>query len=147
VLAFKIRPIRSLEEDIVSRTSIIWRVILISYSGINHHDIVLLMVMQMVHNVLHPRQGKSLWVKCEDFAEVHVVNIGPHGLERDVCLAVVGDNFCQHEIVLIAVFALVKLRRTPNPQYGIITGVRYWPSAAVLMIFKSIPFKLRTKTP
>jgi hypothetical protein len=108
-LAFKVRPIRSLEEDVISCASIVWRIVLMGHYWVDHHNLMLLMVMQVVHNVLHPQQGKSLRVKGENLAEIHVVNVGPHRLERDICSAVVHDDFCQHQIVLIAIFSLVKL--------------------------------------
>jgi hypothetical protein len=81
-LAFKVRPIRSLEEDVISCASIVRRIVLMGHYWVDHHNLMLLMVMQVVHNVLHPQQGKSLRVKGENLRRsmwsmsVHIVSSG-----------------------------------------------------------------------
>jgi len=69
---------------------------MMSHPWVNHNNVVLSVVMQVVHDILHPSQWIALGIKGKYLTQVHVVNIGPHCLEWDIGLAKVRNDFCQH---------------------------------------------------
>jgi hypothetical protein len=65
--------------------------------------------MEICHQLTHLLKRESLRVKCEHPTSVHVVNVGPHGLQGNLRLGVVVDNLGNLEDITIAVSALVEL--------------------------------------
>ena len=48
-------------------------IVLVSDSRILHHNVVLIMIMQMADHLSHFVERKANWIEGEDFAEVHIV--------------------------------------------------------------------------
>lgn len=54
---------------------------------------MLLVLVKVVHQLTNKLKWIALGVQSEEAAELHVVDISPHSLERDLGFAVVGYNF------------------------------------------------------
>lgn len=81
-------------------------------SRIDHDNIVLIFLMKMIYKLSHRLNGIPFGVQRERPPSVHVVNVGPHSLQRDPGTTVVINYLSHFEYVLITVSALVKLE--PN---------------------------------
>ena len=66
------------------------------------------MRMQIIDQFLQFWKRKALRIKCEDMSSVHIVNVGPHDLQRYLCLTVIIDNFCNLIDISIPVTTLVE---------------------------------------
>jgi hypothetical protein len=96
--------------------------------GVNHDDVVLVVVVEIFHQLTHLLKRESLRIKGEHPTSVHVVYVGPHGLQWDLRLRVVVDNLSDLKDIAITISALVELEeirqgradedreRTPNVQ-------------------------------
>lgn len=79
--------------------------------GINHHNVLLVVTMQVINQLAHLVQGEAQRIQCEDASVVHIVNVGPHSFQRNSGLTIVIDNFSDSVDIPIAVSALVELRK------------------------------------
>lgn len=79
---------------------------------VNHDDIVLISRVDSVDEVGDQVRRETLWIQREDSSELHVIDVSPHSLERDICCAVVRNDFSDLIDVSISVFALVE-SKTP----------------------------------
>lgn len=93
----------ALEEDVLLEARGQRRVVLVGHGRVDHDDVVLVARVQVRHERAHLVQREALRVEREDAPPVHVVNVCPHGLERDVGLAVVVDDLGHVKHVLVAV--------------------------------------------
>jgi hypothetical protein len=78
---------------------------------IHHHDVVLVMFVQVIHQLAHLLQWETLRIQSEHPAAIHVVNISPHGLQRNVSTAVVVDNLSNIIDILVSIAAVVILKK------------------------------------
>jgi hypothetical protein len=69
------------------------------------------MLVQMIDELTHLLQWEALWVESEHPAAIHVVDISPHGLQRNVSTAVIVNNLSNIINILISVSAVVVLKR------------------------------------
>lgn len=93
-----------------------------------HHDYILLVVIvEIVHKLSHLIERKPArkmstaeqienfvhfqvpGVQCKHFSPIHVINIGPHGLQGNPSLAVIVDNLSHIEDIAVAISTLVEL--------------------------------------
>ncbi|KAL2278986.1 hypothetical protein FJTKL_14124 [Diaporthe vaccinii] len=81
-------------------------------NALTHHNVMLVILVQLLDKLLHQVKREPLRVEGEDPAELHVIDVGPHGLQGDGGLAVVVDDLGDVVDVLIAVAALV-IPKTP----------------------------------
>ncbi|KAF5121944.1 hypothetical protein E5D57_012416 [Metarhizium anisopliae] len=93
----------ALEEDVLLEARRQRRVVLVGHGRVDHDDVVLVARVQVRHERAHLVQREALRVEREDAPPVHVVNVRPHGLERDVGPAVVVDDLGHVKHVLVAV--------------------------------------------
>lgn len=78
---------------------------------------MLIVIMEICHKFLHLLEREPFAVMGKDFSAVHVVDVRPHGLERDTSLTVVVDNFSDLEGISIAVTTLMKLYNNINTMH------------------------------
>lgn len=78
-------------------------------SRVNHDNVMLMVAMKDIHQITHLVQGESLGVQSEDTATIHVVNVGPHGLQRNPGAAVVGHSFGNIIDIAVSISAVVEL--------------------------------------
>jgi len=78
-------------------------------SRVNHDNVVLVVVVEIVYQFTHLLQWISRWVIGKHPSPVHVVDIVPHGFQGDAGLAVVVNNFSTLVDISVAVFAVVEL--------------------------------------
>ena len=67
-----------MQKDVILSSVEIARVVLKSYRWVLHHDVMLVMIMQILDVVSDSRARESVGVVGEDFSQVHVVNVRPH---------------------------------------------------------------------
>ena len=77
---------------------------------VHHNNVVLVMLVQVIHQLAHLLQRESLRIQSEHPATIHVVDISPHGLQWNVGMAVVVDNLGDIVDILVSVAAVVELR-------------------------------------
>lgn len=99
------------QEGVVFDTVIEGRIVLVGHSRIHHYDIVLLMAVQVVYKLLHQVQWEAYRIQSEDFAEIHVVDVGPHCLKGDIRLTVICHYTSYLVHILHAISALVEAKR------------------------------------
>lgn len=80
-----------------------------TYGRIDHDDVVLVVVMQIVHKFTHLVQRISHWVKSKHPSLVHVVDVIPHRLQGNACLTVVVDHLGHLIDIPVAISAIVEL--------------------------------------
>ena len=78
---------------------------------VHHHDVVLVVRMEILHHLSDLLQREAHLVQGEDTATIHVVNIRPHSLQRNMGMAVVGNDLGNLVGILVSVAALVELRK------------------------------------
>lgn len=78
---------------------------------IHHHNVVLVMLVQVIHELAHLLQWEALWIESEHSATIHVVDISPHSLQRNMGTAVVVDNLSNIIDILVSVAAVVVLKK------------------------------------
>lgn len=78
--------------------------------GIDHDNIMLVVLMQVGHKLANSFYGKPLLVESKDLSTVHVIDIGPHRLQWDLGLAIVVNHLGNLIDITVAVFALMELR-------------------------------------
>jgi hypothetical protein len=61
----------------------------------DYEYVMLSVTMQLLHPFSHIFSGKIHWVKREIFFLVHVIYVGPHGLQGDVSYGVILHDFFQ----------------------------------------------------
>jgi hypothetical protein len=97
-----------LEEDSLLNSALEGGVGLVGNRGVNHHNVLLVVLVQVVDNAAHLVKREALGVKSENPTVVHVVDVGPHGLEGNGGGAVVGDNLSNVDPVTVSVTTLVR---------------------------------------
>lgn len=107
----------ALKEDIICNTAVVWRVILVGDSRVHHNNLLLVAGMEIIVNRLHLLERESLGVKREDPSSVHVVDIGPHRLQRNRSHGVVVNHFSNLEGILVSVSAIV-VTESPVGHHG-----------------------------
>ena len=107
----------AVQEDLILDALLEGRIGVIGDGGINHDDVVLVVLVERVDKLAHGGEGETLGVKREGHSAVHVVDVGPHGLERDTGLAVVVDNLSHLEGIAVTIAAVVKAE-TPVGHHG-----------------------------
>lgn len=70
---------------------------------------MLIMLMQIGHELARFIYGESLLIESKDLSAVHVVDIGPHGLQWNLGLAIVVDHLGNLVDIPVAIFALMEL--------------------------------------
>jgi hypothetical protein len=80
------------------------------YRRINHNDVMLVVVVQIVNNIAHPRKWKSVGIQGHYIALVHVIDVGPHRLERNSRGRVVRHDLCNSVEIAISVTTLVQAK-------------------------------------
>lgn len=95
------------EEGVLFDSAVQRGVVLVGHGRVNHDDVVLVVGVQVGDEGAHLVERVALRVEGEDAATVHVVNVGPHGLEGDAGLGVVVDDLGDLKGVLVAVAAVV----------------------------------------
>ena len=70
---------------------------------------MLVVVMEVPDQLTHLFQGEAVWVKRENSPSVHVVDVCPHSLQGDACLAIVIDYLRNLIDITVAVSALMQL--------------------------------------
>lgn len=66
------------------------------------------MCVEVVYQLAHFLQWKSLRIDGEDPATIHVINVCPHRLKRNVCLTVIVDHRSNFINISIPISTLVK---------------------------------------
>lgn len=66
-------------ENIEIKPPVVCRVILLCHCWIDHHDIMLLPVVEILSQVVHALNGEPGCVQRERPPSIHVVDIGPDG--------------------------------------------------------------------
>ena len=67
----------------VKRSSVVVAVVVTTPdSGVDHHDVVLLVSVDVINELADKVKRVTLWIQGEQAAELHVVNIRPHGLNN-----------------------------------------------------------------
>ena len=65
----------------VERSSIVVAIVVTTPDGgVDHHDVVLLVSVDVINELADKIKRVTLWIQGEQAAELHVVNIRPHGL-------------------------------------------------------------------
>jgi len=78
------RTIGLLEPNAILLTAVESRVVLVSDGRVNHENVVLAMLVEVVDNLTDFVKRESLRVKSEDPAVVHVIDISPHSLQGNL---------------------------------------------------------------
>lgn len=77
---------------------------------VNHNNVVLVMLVQVIHQLAHFLQWEALRIQSEHPATIHVVDISPHSLQWNVGMAVIVDNLGNIIDILVSVAAVVELK-------------------------------------
>ena len=73
-----------LEQNTILLAAVESRVVLVSDSRVDHSDVVLVMLVEVVDNLADFVKRESLRVKSKDPAVVHVIDISPHSLQGNL---------------------------------------------------------------
>ena len=79
---FEERAVLALLEYIKRNSIVVAVVVTAPNSGVDHHDVMLLVGMNIINELANKIKRVSLWIQSEQTAELHVVNIRPHGLDK-----------------------------------------------------------------
>ena len=80
-----------------------------AHRWIDHDNVVLIVIVEVIHDRTHVVEGVPLVIEREHPSSAHVVNIRPHGLQRDFSLAVVVHHLCDLEDIPVPIAAVVIL--------------------------------------
>ena len=86
------RAIQNFQEDASICTIVEGTVVILRYSGVDHHDVVLLVLMKAGDKRTHLLEWEPLGVQGEYMAGVHAINAGPHSLQLNASDAVIIHN-------------------------------------------------------
>jgi hypothetical protein len=70
-----------------------------------------MVLVEMMHQLPHLTQWKALGVQGENTTPVHIVDICPHGLQRDMSMAIVVNGLGDFVDILVSISAIVELNR------------------------------------
>lgn len=81
-----------------------------AHSRVDHDNVMLIVIVEVGYQLPHLFERESLRIKGKHPPLVHVVDICPHRLQRDLCLAVVVDHFGEFIDIAVSITALVELK-------------------------------------
>ena len=138
------RTIVVLQKDTRARTVLESRIVLIRYGRVHHHDIMLIMIMKISDELLHLFQWESIRIQCEDLdnfsfylalggtfvylSQIHVVDVGPHRLQRNVSDRVVCNDCGDLINILHAIPTLMEPKAPIRHHRGLADDVAVLPS-------------------
>lgn len=78
-------------------------------SRIHHDDVVLMVSVKIVHQLAHLLERETIRIQSKHTSCVHVVNVCPHGLQRNVSVSVIVHHFGDFIDITIAISTVVEL--------------------------------------
>lgn len=75
---------------------------------IQYENIFLAILMKFINKFLHPVKWKINRINCEILIAVHIINICPHDLKRDLRFCIARYHILNFSNTFIAISALVK---------------------------------------